>query len=149
VKTFVQGTQFTGQIAFDFMQTSDGQIVALECNPRATSGIHLLASNPEFVNSFFDESMLPITAVDDTSHMLSMAMLFYGLPASFRNGRVARWFSTFFSSDDVVFDLRDLKPFFLQFRSVFHYLKLARDNNISPLQASTYDIEWNGETYTQ
>jgi predicted ATP-grasp superfamily ATP-dependent carboligase len=144
-KTFVKGTQFTGQIAFDFMQTSDGRVIALECNPRTTSGVHLLAGNPEFVNSFFNESMPPITAEDHSSHMLSTAMLLYGLPASVRNGHIGGWFRTFFSSDDVIFDMKDPRPFFLQFRSIFHYLKFAKDNGISPLQASTYDIEWNGE----
>jgi predicted ATP-grasp superfamily ATP-dependent carboligase len=31
---------FNGQIAFDFVETSDG-IYAVECNPRATPGLHL------------------------------------------------------------------------------------------------------------
>ena len=35
VKTFVEKNQYTGQIGFDFIETQDGQLSALECNPRA------------------------------------------------------------------------------------------------------------------
>lgn len=41
VRQFVQATGFSGQVGFDFIETEDGQLYAIECNPRATSGIHL------------------------------------------------------------------------------------------------------------
>jgi predicted ATP-grasp superfamily ATP-dependent carboligase len=148
VEKFVEANQFTGQIAFDFMETPDGQIFALECNPRATSGIHLLASSPQFTESFFNSSQDCITPSGNESYMLSSAMLIYGLPASMLNGKIGRWFSTFFSSNDVIFNTRDIKPFLLQFRSIFSYLKLARQNHFTALEASTFDIEWNGEAKT-
>jgi hypothetical protein len=77
--------------------------------------------------------------------MLSTAMLIYGLPASLRNGRIRHWFEKFLHSQDVIFSRKDLRPFLLQFKSIFYYLKLAREQGISPLEASTFDIEWNGE----
>ncbi len=145
VKTFVESMQFTGQIAFDFMQTPDGEILALECNPRATSGVHLLASQSEFINSFFDESMPTLIPNHRQSYMLSTAMLMYGLSASLHNGRIGKWLRTFLTSHDVILNSKDLKPFLLQFRSIFYYLRLAAKNRISPLEASTFDIEWNGK----
>ncbi|KXS95131.1 hypothetical protein AC578_2885 [Pseudocercospora eumusae] len=36
---------FSGQIAFDFIETADG-IFPIECNPRATSGLHLWSQTP-------------------------------------------------------------------------------------------------------
>ncbi|EME89448.1 uncharacterized protein MYCFIDRAFT_210094 [Pseudocercospora fijiensis CIRAD86] len=36
---------FSGQIAFDFIETRDG-LFAIECNPRATSGLHLWSQTP-------------------------------------------------------------------------------------------------------
>jgi predicted ATP-grasp superfamily ATP-dependent carboligase len=145
VKAFVQATYFSGQIAFDFMETPEGKVYALECNPRATSGVHLLASHSEFINSFFNETMDCITPVDQRSYMLSTAMLMYGLPASLLSGKIGRWLKTFFSSNDVIWDSKDPKPFLLQSRGISYYLKSARRNEISPLEASTFDIEWNGE----
>lgn len=153
VKTFVKKNQFTGQIAFDFIETPDGQIYALECNPRATSGVHLLASHSQFVEAFLNTStgsvhrpqMDCITPQDDHSHMLSTAMLIYGLPAAFKKKQFANWLKTFFTSSDVILDFKDPLPLLLQFRSILNYLNLARKNKISPLEASTFDIEWNGE----
>jgi predicted ATP-grasp superfamily ATP-dependent carboligase len=145
VKTFVARNHFTGQIAFDFIQTDDGKIYAVECNPRATSGAHLLASHPKFVEAFLNPQMECITPLDNSSHMLSAVMLIYGLPAAIRNKNITQWAKTFFTSDDVVFNFKDPLPFLLQFRSLLTYLKLAREKGISLIEASTFDIEWNGE----
>jgi hypothetical protein len=146
VKTFVARIHFTGQIAFDFIQTPDGQIYALECNPRATSGVHLLASHPQFVEAFLNPQMSCISPIDDSSHMLSTAMLIYGLPAALKKNNVMQWLKTFLTSNDVILNYADPLPFLLQFRSLLAYWKLAREKGISPIEASTFDIEWNGET---
>jgi predicted ATP-grasp superfamily ATP-dependent carboligase len=145
VKTFVERNQFSGQIAFDFIETPNGQIFALECNPRATSGVHLLASSPNFTEAFFNPSQQCITPSGEESFMLSTAMLVYGFPSSISNRKFGKWLSTFFSSDDVIFDPKDLLPSLLEFRSIFSYLIIAWKHHITALEASTFDIEWNGE----
>jgi predicted ATP-grasp superfamily ATP-dependent carboligase len=145
VKTFVEAGQFTGQIAFDFVEDARGQVTALECNPRATSGVHLLASHPQFARAFFDPGLDCITPNGRTSSMSLTAMLLYGLPGSVKKRRFKRWLGTLLSSRDVLFDWHDPLPAILQFRSIFYYLRLARRLGISPLQASTFDIEWNGD----
>lgn len=145
VRAFTQKNHFTGQIAFDFMETPEGRIYALKCNPRATSGVHLLASHPQFVEAFVNPTLKCITPAGDKSYMLSTAMLIYGLPKSIRDRTFIKWLKTFFSSNDVIFDFKDPLPFLLQFRSVFAYLALARKKGISPLEAATFDMEWNGE----
>ncbi|MBI3153757.1 MAG: carbamoylphosphate synthase large subunit [Chloroflexi bacterium] len=144
VKTFVRENHFTGQIAFDFVQTADGQLFALECNPRATSGVHLLASHPQFVDAFIDPQPACITPADKSTHMLSTAMLMYALPRAIMGGQFFHWLKTFFTSNDVILDFRDPLPFLLQFKSIFAYLSLARKEKITALEASTFDIEWNG-----
>ena len=146
VTKFVAAAAFTGQIAFDFIETADGRVVALECNPRATSGIHLLAREPRFVDSFFDTSASCVTPSSSSSSMLLSGMLVYGLPDSLKKRQFGKWLSAFLSSRDTIFDSRDPSPFFLQMRSIFYYLRLASQKSISPLEASTFDIEWNGES---
>ncbi len=145
IKTFVKRNQFTGQIGFDFIEIPNGQIYALECNPRATSGMHLLASHPQFIEAFLNPQMDCITPHIVHSYMLSTAMLIYGLPTAFKKKQFANWLKTFFTSSDAILDFKDPLPFLLQFRSIFSYLKIAREQGISPLEASTFDIEWNGE----
>jgi len=145
VRTFVEHFNVTGQMAFDFIQTADGHVVALECNPRATSGAHLLTDNPQFVDSFLYADVPCVTPYAHTSRMLGTAMLMYGLPDAVKNGNFGAWLKTFFHSDDVTLDFRDPLPFLLQLRSIFAYMNLGHRENISALEASTFDIEWNGE----
>ncbi|MBI5354601.1 MAG: ATP-grasp domain-containing protein [Chloroflexi bacterium] len=145
VKCFVEKNHFTGQIAFDFIQTSEGRVYVLECNPRATSGVHLLASHPQFVDAFLNPAMDCITPLESRNYMLASAMLVYGLPMAIRKNKFLEWLKTFLNSKDVIFNFKDPLPFLLQLRSIFSYLNLAREKGISPLEASTFDIEWNGE----
>jgi hypothetical protein len=144
VREFVERYNVTGQMSFDFIQSPDGQVYALECNPRATSGVHLLASHPQFVESFFNEAKGCISPLED-KQILASAMLVYALPTALQKNKLRSWAKTFFTSNDVIWDTKDPLPFLLQLRSLLFYLKLARENGISPLEASTFDIEWNGE----
>lgn len=145
VQTFVSHFNMTGQIAFDFIESPDGEVYALECNPRATSGVHLLASNPRFVESFFDSKMDCVEPMPTSPRMLGTAMLVYGLPSAFRMRNLGEWLKTFLQSKDVIWDLHDPLPFFLQWHSILAYLALGMKRKISALEASTFDIEWNGE----
>lgn len=42
IEKVIAETNYTGMISFDFMQDDEGCWRAIECNPRATSGLHLL-----------------------------------------------------------------------------------------------------------
>ena len=145
VHTFASHFNVTGQMAFDFIESPDGEAYVLECNPRATSGVHLLASNPRFVESFFDPRIECVRPTSNSPRMLGTAMLVYGLPDALKKRNLGAWLRTFSQSRDVIWDLRDPLPFFLQWRSILAYLALGMKHNISALEASTFDIEWNGE----
>lgn len=45
MQDFVAATGYTGFIAFDFIVDAESQCWAIECNPRATSGIHFVNAN--------------------------------------------------------------------------------------------------------
>lgn len=145
VETFITRESFTGQIAFDFVQTSEGVAYALECNPRATSGIHLLATQPEFASVFCSHSVNLVHPNLQTQAMLSAAMIVYGLPQAWARHELGLWTTAFAQAHDVIFEWGDLRPALWQFISLAYFATLARQQHISPLEASTLDIEWNGE----
>lgn len=140
VHTFVQNLEFTGQIAFDFIVKENGEIYPIECNPRLTSGIHLFTKNDSISRAFFDTPSLIYPNINQKT-MLSSAMLLYGVRQFSLN-----WLVSFFTSKDVLFSFKDLKPFFFQPFSLISLWKIAKKQKISLLEASTIDIEWDGST---
>jgi hypothetical protein len=90
VHTFASHFNVTGQMAFDFIESPDGEAYVLECNPRATSGVHLLASNPRFVESFFDPRIECVRPTSNSPRMLGTAMLVYGLPDALKKRMAER-----------------------------------------------------------
>ena len=77
--------------------------------------------------------------------MLLTAMLVYGLPQAFARQNLKNWLAAFTASHDVIFSWSDPTPALLQLRSLFYFVLLGWRRGISPLEASTFDIEWNGE----
>lgn len=143
VKEIVEKLQFTGQIAFDFIETPEGILYPLECNPRATSGIHLL-NNQELVAAM----TVPNVALQPSelrSYMIALAMLSYGLSQCKEFAGLQRWMKTFWHSKDVIFSLDDPVPFFQQFVIMKTLYSIYCNRGTSMIEATTYDIEWNGE----
>jgi len=145
VERFVAAESFTGQIAFDFVETGPGRVAALECNPRATSGVHLLAGEPGFAAAFFGPGPRVVTPGAARPAMLAAGMLLYSLPAVRSRAALRGWAATFARSRDVVFSPRDPLPALLQLFSLAPFAATSLRHGLSLLQASTYDIEWNGE----
>ncbi len=145
VQTFVERENFTGQIAFDFIETPTGELYALECNPRATSGLHLLRAHPRLAEAFWKADAETLQPPAGPSAMLATAMLVYALPAIRSGAMLQQWVMAFFSSRDVIFDHTDLGPMLYQFIDLAAFIWRGWRQRISPLEASTWDIEWNGE----
>lgn len=144
VEAFVAREGYTGQIAFDFIETEAGELYALECNPRATSGVHLLAGHPAFAAAFFTPPAAPLAPPPGRPAMLAAAMWLYALPAARSWPRLRQWAAALRAARDVIFDPRDPLPALLQGVGVVHFLAWGQRYRISALEASTFDIEWNG-----
>jgi glutathione synthase/RimK-type ligase-like ATP-grasp enzyme len=145
-RAVVEHTNFTGQIAFDCIQTIDG-LQVLECNPRATSGIHLFAPEDHLERAYFESLEKPIFPAQIHRAMLGLPMLLYGLPSAIRSNRVLEWWSDLRSTRDVIFARDDPSPAWHQIPSAITLLREASRLGCTALEASTADIEWNGEAF--
>lgn len=142
VERFVKGIEFTGQIAFDFIVGESGEALPLECNPRATSGVHLL---PDELSAIFlgDPPLSPLRPTGSRA-MITMAMLSFGL-ASVRSWRgLRRWGSVFRTSADVIAVPGDRRPFWSQFAVLRQNAVQSVRERRSMIACSTADIEWDG-----
>jgi predicted ATP-grasp superfamily ATP-dependent carboligase len=138
VKTFVEKYDFTGQIAFDFIETSEGKLYAIECNPRAISGVHLFDDG--LVDALRDQAAQTVRPPQQKSVAVWLALLLYGWQSA---PSLEKWFKRLTSSRDVIFDRADWQPFFAQFSMFVYMLRLSRCQHINLIEATTFDIEWN------
>lgn len=118
----------TGSLAFDWIRSHDGSLRVIECNPRLTSGVHVL-----------DPSV-------------SLAALLEGpavVPPPMRAGQLL-WPTVFQSlrfggtTPDLVFARDDPWPALGQVPSFLELAATALRHRVSLCAAATCDIEWNG-----
>ncbi|MFI6320784.1 ATP-grasp domain-containing protein [Nonomuraea sp. NPDC050556] len=138
VTKFVEKSVFGGQIAFDFIVTEDGRALPLECNPRATSGVHLFDERlAQAMISPPDEVLRPDPG---TRRMIGLAMLTFGLTS----GPLGEWARIMAGSRDVIAVPGDRGPFLSQFGVLWHNWLRSLWTRRSLVECSTYDIEWDG-----
>lgn len=177
VQRFVAPLRYTGQIAFDFIVTPEQNIYPIECNPRATSGVHCFTASDQLDKAFFEmnggingdtevgmdgctnntanqetylDTLLgahhagfyPIEPTSTRPAMLTLAMLAYG----WRSPRRAYWLRELWKGQDVIFRWQDPKPFVAQAVMLYRFWRESKKRSISLIEATTSDIEWNGES---
>ncbi|MFB6363588.1 hypothetical protein ACFCP7_05915 [Paenibacillus elgii] len=149
VRQFVRMERFTGQIAFDFIETERGELYAIECNPRTTSGIHLFRPADGLASALLHPEALGETVIEPRPHaqgMLGVPMLACGLTRSRSWRAFATWLSKFAAARDVVFRWSDPRPFAEQLFLLLELWRSAAARKQTLMEASTGDIEWNGGT---
>ncbi len=55
VRTFIAATGATGQLSFDFIESDDGRVRAIECNPRTHSAITMLYDHPGVAAGYLED----------------------------------------------------------------------------------------------
>jgi ATP-grasp domain len=134
VRRFVGHHGLTGQFAFDFIEHGDG-VVAIECNPRLTSGVHCFRAQPDVVHSLLDPDATrgaDVLEPEPGLHFRSrLALLMYPQPSNAGGSLLA-------AADDPW-------PRRLQALTWTHMLMSSLLTATEPRRWSTRDIEWNNE----
>ncbi|WP_321503435.1 ATP-grasp domain-containing protein [Breoghania sp.] len=143
VETFAEKTGWTGQLSFDLMCDTDGTVWPLECNPRATSGVHFFHQPAAFIAACLgaaDEVKPDIEGMQGSR----LAMWIYGLPQAFRRKQLGAFFRDLRRMDDIFTWDGDNLSASAQWKAFAEIIGIAFRERISPQQAATRDIEWNG-----
>ncbi len=141
VKKLVALEKFSGQIGFDFVELPANNLYAIECNPRATSGIHLLSSEKEMIDLYFGNELDEIIKPNNkTTRQIATAMLMYG----WRSSSFSKWLKKFIRFKDIIFNRKDIKPFLFQpFLFAYYYYRSRKLRKNFP-SMFTHDSDWNG-----
>ena len=145
VEAFVSAERFTGQIAFDFIEAPDSRLRAIECNPRATSGVHLFADDPAFVPAFLGESPGLLQPRRGRASLYAVLLAAQAARAVRSWDQLRRWAAVFLRGRDVFLRRDDPLPFLGQIAAFAALGRRARRFGVGLAEAATLDIEWNGE----
>ena len=134
VEQFAKESNYTGQVAFDFIDNGQ-DLYVLECNPRATSGLHILSEGLTFESGTFtyEEKQRWAYRVGTTLYSL------FGLKALFK-GEFTVLVQDFKRAKDVLEDV----SLYGQSMSMFGMLQRAVWHRKDVTSASTFDIEFDG-----
>lgn len=141
VEHFGRVTGYSGQVGFDFIEGRDGRWFVLECNPRATSGVHLFADQPQaLVAALLGEAVAaPVTP---SPRMVALAMLLFVAP---RRAWHPGFWRDWSAARDVVVRPGDRGPLLAQVPGLIEILGRAARGRRGLLAAATADIEWDGQ----
>lgn len=142
VAEFVEKANHTGFISFDMMENEAGIPHAIECNPRATSGIHFVErdsiasaiEDPENAKSF---KMRPEKLMQQFYPCLTETQV-----SLFKRDNFLQKAGIMWKAKEVNFSWADPLPLWLMPFTSWQIMKRAFINGESFGEASTYDIAW-------
>jgi glutathione synthase/RimK-type ligase-like ATP-grasp enzyme len=144
VKKFVFETNYTGQICFDFMLTESG-VFPLECNPRATSGVHLLSQLSDFSSMILEKNVeLSHLNQGHKAYLSLMAMFVYGLVQINNLTKLKSFLDIILNGRNILHSYKDENYFVRQLSTLISLYQISSRHKVSLLEASTLDIEYNG-----
>ncbi|OGN59358.1 MAG: hypothetical protein A3F40_02425 [Chlamydiae bacterium RIFCSPHIGHO2_12_FULL_27_8] len=145
IADFVKKINFTGQISFDFIEDFDGNLFAIECNPRATSGLHLAVYHNKFSDFFINQQNDLMIMDQKVFTQLAVGMILYGLKQRDKSISLLKYIKNQMKIKDVVFSKKDLKPFLFQF-FLYVYCFYESFKNKLPIPISFInDLNWDEE----
>ena len=146
VTRLIEQENFTGQIGFDFMERDDGSVVAFECNPRPTSGLHLFRGRVDLAHAYVNPQETTEILVPNSRrpahHALPLLLWALGYVRSWKE--LKRWARTLFWGRDVMLSIRDPLPLLMLGFNLMPMFARTRKYGVNIDQATTMDIEWNG-----
>lgn len=145
VDRFVRKIDFTGQISFDWIIGCDGGHSVLECNPRAISGLHLFDTLDPLPAAIMGEGEVVCEPGRGSPKMFSAVMASLGLLAAVRKQRLREWLGDWRRASDVLMERGDIAPTLGGLLDIGSHFLRAKSQKCSVREASTRDIEWDGQ----
>ena len=142
VRSFVAHTRFDGFVSFDLIIDAEGQVHGIECNPRATSGIHFV--EPQGLAAALLE---PQTAPPPTLRAGRFAQQFYPCltetQKSMFTPRFRRNLRCLLQAREVTWDAADPWPFIGMPYTAWNIIALASRKRMTFGEVAMLDFAWN------
>lgn len=138
IARFVAGTGWTGFVSFDFIVDGAGRPWAIECNPRATSGLH-----------FFETADIAPAMLEGRAPRFRLArqlQQFYSCLTELRPGRRGYFgrMRRLFGLPDASWEWRDPWPFVSMIGTSWPIIREAGRRGVTFGEVATLDVGWGG-----
>lgn len=115
VKHFIQEMGITGQVSFDFIQTADGIVYAIECNPRTHSAITMFYNHPGVADAYLgeipaSEPLQPLVSSKPTYWLYHEIWRLTGIRSL---SQLWSWLRNLLRGKDAIFQFNDPLPFLM------------------------------------
>lgn len=142
---FVEGSHFTGQIAFDFIDVPGMGALPVECNPRGTSGLHLLPEAVSVITGRISSARAGTVSVGTGAGRLSLPMVIFGLPQAILRRKTKDWLQDWRLGKEVTWPVGDFGPGVIGNLWMLGWLTgQSLRLRCGLTAASTENLEWNG-----
>ena len=132
---------FTGQLSFDFVN-HDGELYAIECNPRPTNGVILLET-AEFLQALHGVTPTPVVVEPGVERQIRLAVLADAFTE--RISHLGTSLHDLLHVHDIGHGWHDSMAMMWGPAALLHGAKLAHGHREELLKAMSEDIVWNGE----
>ena len=135
----------TGFLAFDFIVDDAGTACAIECNPRATSGIHFVRQDALSAllrgHSFETNPLREDRLLTESWSCFTACLARVGRPSAFRHA-----LGLLHRASDVTWSRHDPLPFMLMPVNSYRIIRDALVTGATFAEVAVRDVEWRGTT---
>lgn len=142
IDDFIAAEKYSGFISFDLVVANDGRVLAIECNPRVTSGIHFLDERDLVAAMLSPQTAPPVRFKTQTRFQQFYPCLTETQKSVFQRSNVKQNAKNLISSRDVIWQASDPLPFLFMPATSYQILRMAIFEGLSFGEAATRDIEW-------
>lgn len=142
IERFIAAADYSGFISFDLIESADGTVSAIECNPRVTSGIHFIDERDVVAAMLTPLTAPPVRFKKTTKFQQFYPCLTETQKSVFQRARACRNLKYLVSSRDVIWRASDPLPFLLMPMTSYQILAMSIFEGLSFGEAATRDIEW-------
>ena len=113
VEKFVREMNLTGQVCFDMIQTPDGTVYPIECNPRLHSAITMFHDHPGLAEAYLEDEETAIKPLPNSKPTYWTYHELWRLTEIRSLSDIKTWWRKISQGTDAVLQLDDPLPFFM------------------------------------
>jgi len=144
IRQFIDGSNYSGFLAFDFIVGADGEARAIECNPRATSGVHFFEPLSLGQALLDPQACEGVALAPERRQQWAYSTLTEAYASILRPREFLRRFREMLTARDVIWSVRDPLPFLLMTPMSWEILWPAMTTSLTLGEATQRDIAWFG-----